>query len=205
MEIWLISFIVLWLLVLFQLFVFFVLARQIGILHMRIRPTGARMTNDGLEIGQAAPPFYEQDISGRFVSLGVDRHRPTLLIFIAPGCSVCADLMPSIRTLAHREKQVDLVLISLQDNDDENRDYQAQHQLQAIPYLVSTRLAKLYDVVSPPYAMLIDRNGKVFTKGMVDRLEHLESLLNALDEGQPSYDHKMQLIHAATTKESHNA
>jgi hypothetical protein len=49
--IWLISYVALWLLVTLLLLAVFTLARQVGILHTRLGPVGARMVNAGLEIG----------------------------------------------------------------------------------------------------------------------------------------------------------
>lgn len=197
-AIWLVSYIVLWLLVLGELLIIFALARQIGLLHSRLGPAGARVTNVGLELGQEAPAFHEKDLRGRDVTLGSERGKPTMLIFVSPGCSTCSELMPAVNTIVRREKKVELVIVSLLQDEIINRDFASRYKVADYQYIVAPHLSQLYQVEASPYAVLVDAEGKVFTKGITNHLEHLESLLNALDEGVPSYDAKMNKMMAAS-------
>lgn len=194
--VWLVSYIVLWLLVLGSVALLLALARQIGILHTRLGPTGARITNAGLELGTEAPRFSEYDLNGHLVTLGAERGKSTLLVFISPSCSVCGELAPAIRTLhRHEQEYVEVVVVSMLDNQAENRAYVKHYNLGSVPYLVKPHIAEMYHITSSPYAILVDAEGNIFTKGVVNHIEHLESLLNALHDGHMSYDSKMnQLI-----------
>lgn len=193
--IWLVSYVALWILVLLEAIVILALARQIGLLHNRLGPTGARMGNAGLELGDDAPPFRVQGFNGRPVTLAAERDRPTLLIFISPTCSVCADLGSAILALyQHEKRDIEVVVVSFLEDEAENRAYIKRYRLNDIPYIVSPRIAEQYRVTTSPYAILVDSNGKVHTKGLVNNIEHLESLLNALDEGYPSHDSKMNAL-----------
>ncbi|NIR25546.1 MAG: redoxin domain-containing protein [Gammaproteobacteria bacterium] len=194
-DIWLVSYLVLWVLVLGEALAIMALARQIGLLHTRLGPTGARMTNAGLELGNVAPPVSERDLNGQLVTLGVERNKPTLLIFISPNCSVCAELIPAIRAVYHHEqKYIDFIVVSLLEDEAENRAYIKRHRLNGIPYVISSQIAEAYQVASAPYAILVNAEGKIQTKGLANHREHLESLLNALDEGYASFDSKMNAL-----------
>ena len=53
--------------------------------------------------------------------------------------------------------------------------------LPQLPFLYSKDFAYGMSVFSAPYALLIDREGILRSKGMVNSREHLDSLLNVLD------------------------
>jgi hypothetical protein len=71
--VWLASYLLLWVLVLSVVFAIIVLARQIGVLHMRILPAGARAVNAGPSIGSVAPEISTFDIEGHPLNLGGSR------------------------------------------------------------------------------------------------------------------------------------
>lgn len=124
--------------------------------------------------------FSEQDLNGRLVTLGVDRRRPSLLVFISPDCSACANVPAAIRTLyGHEKDHLDLVVVSLSGDQVKNHVYAEKQKLDGIPYVASPGLAEKYAVSATPYAILVDAQGTVQTKGVVNNLEHMEGLLNA--------------------------
>lgn len=195
---WWVSYGAIWLLAVIQVLAILALARQLGLLQLRLPPTGARIGNAGLELGDAAPPFREQDLLGRPVSLGVERRKPTLLVFLSPSCQACAQLAPAIHAFYRRERDAtEIVLVSPHRNQAENQSFAERHGLVDLPFLRSPQVAEDYQVALTPYAILIDRAGNIHTKGMVNSTEHLESLLNALDEGVTSYDSKMNTLKAS--------
>ena len=57
-----ISYFALWALFLVQSFILLLLLRQVGVLHLRIAPTGARVMAAGPELGQRAPPVTLRDM-----------------------------------------------------------------------------------------------------------------------------------------------
>ncbi len=200
---WWASYAALWVLILLEMVMTLALARQVGLLHTRLRPTGARMGNVGLELGELAPSFSKKDLNGRLITLGVEHGRPTLLIFLSPGCSICADLVPGILTLYQHEREyTEIIVISLLKDEAENQAFVERHRLGGVPYVISPEIGDNYHVPTAPYAMLVDSEGKIKTKGLVNNLEHLESLLNTLDEGYPSYDSKMNTLIALQNRSS---
>jgi methylamine dehydrogenase accessory protein MauD len=165
------------------------MARQIGLLHRRLRPAGARMTDAGLGIGEQAPEIKEVDLQGQEMTLGSHRGKQTLLVFISVGCSSCVELAPALRSLWKTERMtLEILLVALSGDKATNREFVTQHKLSDIPWVVSENVGLEYRVANPPYAVLVDEWGVVRAKGIVNHLEHLESLLNAAKLGHPSWE-----------------
>lgn len=185
----LISYFALWGMVILLLLAVAVLGRQVGLLHRRLGPHNARMTNAGPEIGHVAPAIHALDLAGRQVTLASDRARQTLLVFISATCSVCGDLMPALQSIWRSErKHLEVILVSLNGDEKMNRDFIGKHRLEEIPYIVSKELGTQYAVTSPPYGLLIDVQGQVRAKGVINHLDHLESLLEAAQSGYSSME-----------------
>ncbi len=186
--IWLASYVALWAMMLVQAIVIAALLRQVGILHLRIGPVGARTTNMGLEIGASLPNLNVDDINGSPVSL-VDRERARLLVFIVPGCGICDELMPAVRTMVRSERdRLSIILITGDEEEETARSFIRKHHLDAIPFVLSAQVASACQVRSAPYALAIDTDGVVRAKGMISHIEHLESIVEALSAGHPTME-----------------
>jgi methylamine dehydrogenase accessory protein MauD len=182
----------LWILTGFLLVTVWALARQIGLLHRRLAPAGARMEAIGPVIGELAPAIDATDLAGRRVTLGAARGRQTLVVFLSPGCSACGDLMPAVRSLRRSErKRLDLVLVSVNEEESANRRYVSAHRLEGISYVSSKEIGRQFQIAGPPYAVLVGPDGRVQAKGLANHLEHLESLLTAARLGHPSFESYM--------------
>jgi methylamine dehydrogenase accessory protein MauD len=182
----LISNIFLWLVVLALLLVVWALARQIGVLYERVAPMGALMIDQGPKVGDAAPSFSLTSIAGGAVSIGGQLGRGQLLFFLSPTCPVCKKLLPVIRSIAHSEKAwLDIVLAS--DGDlPQHKAFYEKADLSAFPYVLSTELGMTYQISKLPYAVLIDEQGSIRGKGLVNSREQLESLFVAKETGVAS-------------------
>jgi methylamine dehydrogenase accessory protein MauD len=188
-----ISLLALSIIVVIQGIILLALARQIGVLHSRISPQGARIVNAGPRIGDPAPPVNTQNIHHQIMTLGSDHGKSTLLLFITPGCSVCAALLPSIKKLANDErKTLEVKLLAFGTNVEAAEMYFAEHELaSSTPLAVADDLAMQYRVTLSPYGIIVDRDGIIRSKGIVNSYEHVESLLNALEMGVRSFDDYM--------------
>lgn len=158
------------------------LARQIGLLHERFGLRGgARIMNVGPSIGQPVPTFETSDVQGRKVTLGVDREKRTLLLFISAACSTCAHLMPSLKVLAREEKDnLEIILVAFGITQEDGQKYAHEHHLDGIiPLVVSNKLALDNQISVVPYGLLVDRSGFLGSKGLVNHYRDIESLLNA--------------------------
>jgi methylamine dehydrogenase accessory protein MauD len=185
----LVSQIGLWLFVLLLTCGFLVLSRQIGLIHRRFGPAGARMENAGPALGTRMGAWSGVDLNGRTVDLGAARHKQTLLVFVSPECGVCGSLMPAVRSLRKSERsRLEVVLVSLGVGEERNQKYVERYALQDIPLVISRELADEFHIFSPPYAVLIGPDRIVQSKGLVNHLDHLESLLNAAQMGYTSME-----------------
>lgn len=176
-----ISNVVLWLVVFALSIALLAVIRQLGVLHERIAPVGALMLAKGLKVGELAPTVAAQDLEGRSIVVGTARtgQRATLVMFISPTCPVCKTLLPALKSsLASERDWLDIILAS----DGEvatQRDFVAAHRLTAFPYIVSAPLGISYQVSRLPFAVLIDAQGVLRARGIVNSREHLESLFEA--------------------------
>jgi methylamine dehydrogenase accessory protein MauD len=176
-----ISNIVLWFVVLALLVALLAVIRQLGVLHERIAPTGALMLAKGLKVGEAAPQVPVHDLEGAARTIGEPSSsgRATLLMFVSPTCPVCKSLLPVLKSsLAAERDWLDIALASDGDLHSQREFVQAQ-KLGVFPYIVSTPLGITYQVSRLPFAVLIDAQGVLRARGIVNSREHLESIFEA--------------------------
>ena len=171
----------LWILVLALSSVVLALVRQLGVLHERIAPAGALMLNRGLTVGEPAPVLVVNDLEGQAHRVGAARAdgRSTLLLFVSPSCPVCKSLLPAVKSSRKDERAwMDVILAS--DGDTlEQRQFVSSQGLDGIPYVVSAALGLAYQVGRLPFAALLDEQGILRARGLVNSREHLESLFEA--------------------------
>jgi methylamine dehydrogenase accessory protein MauD len=155
----------------------FGLARQVGILHERVAPMGAMASDQGLAVGEMSPNLQVTTLAGDRLVLGAasPHGRSRLLLFVSPTCPVCKKLLPIARSFAHAER-LDVLLIG--DGDDaEQRSMILKFGLEGVPYINSPQVGMTFHVGKLPYAILLDAEGVIRAKGLVNNREHLESLL----------------------------
>jgi methylamine dehydrogenase accessory protein MauD len=163
----------------------FALARQIGVLHTRLAPAGALMTETGPKIGQPAPVLSVPDINGSEVTVGGKRALPQLILFVSPTCPICKELVPTARSMAKDEK-LSLVFGSDGGQVKKHADYVSKMKIESYPYIVSMELGMKFEVSKLPFAVLIDEEGVLRSKGLVNSREHLESLVESMRSGYES-------------------
>lgn len=182
-----VSHIILWVVVLALLLAVLALSRQVGILYERIAPMGALMLDQGPKIGEFAPIFTLETLSGGKVSVGLSSNRRSqLLFFLSPTCPVCKKLLPILKSISASERGW-LELVFASDGDRiEQFDFFRRAALEAYPYVLSTELGMAFKVGRLPYAVLIGEDGRVRAKGLVNSREQLESLFSAKELGVAS-------------------
>jgi methylamine dehydrogenase accessory protein MauD len=176
-----VSNVVLWVLVLVLSAVVLALTRQLGVLHQRIAPAGALMLSRGLTVGEPAPLLELAALDGRVVKVGVARDdgRSTLLLFVSPGCPVCKTLLPAVKSSRRDERSWMEVVLASDGDADRQREFVRAQGLEEIPYVVSAALGLAYQVSRLPFAALLDEQGVLRARGLVNSREHLESLFEA--------------------------
>jgi len=178
------------LVVLVLVFAVIALARQIGILHTRLAPAGALMTNAGQKLGDKVANMSIPDIHGKLVEIGAtganaNAGKAQLLLFVSPSCPICKELVPTAKSVA-RSENVALIFGSDGGKADQHLQYIEKMDLQKYPYIVSLELGMRFEVAKLPYAVLIDESGVMRSKGLVNSREHLESLVLAMQSGYES-------------------
>jgi hypothetical protein len=128
------------------------LARQVGVLHLRLGPIGAlEVDTEGPPLGEAPPPVEAKTAAGSRVTLG-GPGLSRLVVFVSPDCAICAQVLPGVPAAARAGGSVPLVI--------QDREAEAA-----------------FRVPGTPYALVLDRLGIVVAKGTVNNLEQLEGLI----------------------------
>src|SRR5690242_3162339 len=97
------------------------LARQVGVLHVRLAPAGALLGGKGPVVGEPAPVLDALTMEGAPVTIGkaLAKSRMQLLLFVSPHCPLCKELIPIARNFA-RTESLDIVFVG-DDEPDEQR------------------------------------------------------------------------------------
>jgi len=166
---------------------FFVLARQIGILFERIAPMGAMVSDHGPKVGENSPVFALSSLtSEETVTVGAARDKAMLVFFLSPTCPICKKLLPILRSVRDSEKDWMDVVLASDGEEEKHRRFITNAKLSDFPYVLSTELGLGYRVARLPFAVLVDKDGVIRSKGLVNSREQLESLFNAHDLGVDS-------------------
>jgi methylamine dehydrogenase accessory protein MauD len=198
-EALLISTLVLWMVVLILTAVIFALVRQVGVLHERVAPAGALASREGPRIGEAAPRIAALDWAGREVTIGgaaADR-RSTLLVFVSPTCPVCKTMLDILDAVLRSEHAWLRLVLASDGSREEHAAFVQRHGLAERTYVLSRELGIAYQVGKLPYGVLIDVDGVLRAKGLVNTREHVESLFEAQERGVGSVQEYLRRAAAA--------
>lgn len=171
------------LLVVFLIIAFLALSRQVGVLFERITPVGAMINNNGPELGETPAPMTLASLNQGMVTLGGAQEKSTLVLFVAPSCPICKVLLPVISGLQRQEQSWLNVVLASDGDEPAQRELIAQHKLDNIPYVLSQQLGLNYRVAKLPFSVLMDEDGTIVSKGLINSREQLESLFNAKESG----------------------
>ena len=183
---WITSLVILWVLVCIIAVVEVVMLRQMGLLYLRLGGNlGALQSSSGPQLGQELPLAEVYDRTGILRSLIPITGQQKLLLFMSPTCQLCDALIPDLPAFARsiRVGAELLVVLNGADRTGKLRDWKPGRP----PVVVDASLMDIFDVPSLPYAIAVDDLGRVASKGLVNDLVQLESLLNTPeDQGAPS-------------------
>lgn len=157
------------------------LVRQIGILHQRVAPAGALMISQGVKIGAHAPEMTLKTLDGADVAIGATASdgRSTLIMFVAPDCPVCANLLPALTSIGRQESDWLRIVFASDGKLADHIGFWRAKGLDAFPYVISTELGMTFQVAKLPYGVLLDENGVLASQGLTNSREHVESLFEA--------------------------
>jgi len=162
------------------------LARQIGVLHMRVAPAGALDAGKGPAVGDLVPHMHVKTLDGAPMTIGKSdtSSSPRLLMFVSAQCPLCKALIPVAKSFAAAER-VDLVFVG-DDDPAAQRAMISKYDMGAYPFVNSDEVGRMFEVDKLPHAVLLDAGGRVLAKGLVNSREHLESLIVSHEMGVAS-------------------
>jgi methylamine dehydrogenase accessory protein MauD len=175
------------------------LLRQVGMLHERLGPVGALTLPGGPKVGDIAPAFDLPSLTGGQVRVGGmnEGGTSTLLFFLSPTCAICKTMLPILLSMAREHRGTRLVFAS--DGDEERQmKLIVQEKLTDYPFVLSTDLGRAHGVAKLPYAVLLDAEGRIVAKGLVNNREHVESLFEAQRSGIASIQDYLTRRNAAS-------
>lgn len=179
----LLSNVALWVVVVVLVLIVLVLARQVGILYERVAPAGALTVDKGPAVGEAAPRFELTGLRGDPVQVGYPGTHGELLFFLSPTCPICKKLLPVLKSVARSEAAWLKVVLASDGEMPEHLEFYRRAKLESFPYVLSTELGMRFQISRLPYAVLIDSQGVVRAKGLVNSREQVESLFTAMEIG----------------------
>lgn len=177
----LVSNILIWIALLALAVAVMALARQIGVLHERIRPVGALALGKTIAAGEQAPIFQLPSLTGGTASIGGQAAdgRSTLLFFVSATCPVCKVLLPILKDLAVTKAKRLRIVFASDGMEADHLEFVRRHALDNYSYVISTEVGMAYRISKLPYGLLISSNGKIVAHGLINTREHLESLFEA--------------------------
>lgn len=153
---WAAAFVVQWILLGVLAIVVVALARQIGVLHLRLAPVGAlEIDDEGPPLGDAPETQVARGRNGGTTLVGGPGQR-RLLVFVSETCPICEQVLPSLPPAAAA----------------------AGLELQV---LSDPELEDAYRIPGVPFVVVLDRMGVVRSKGTVNSLEQIEGLIHTAD------------------------
>lgn len=179
--VWFASYVALWFVVALEGLMLMVALRQISMLLVGRGTRAARAFDIGPKVGEKFPEVIRKDLEGQLVTLGATTQYDTLLILISAGCTTCRSLMPGIAVLAANRKKEDMEIVLMAI-----KNQWPSRRIKGVRYVVFPDFENVLKIKVTPFAVLINKQGVVLTKGLVNDIQHLESLLNARDMGAPT-------------------
>ena len=150
---WAAAFVVLWILVAVLAVVVVALARQIGVLQLRLAPIGALEVDDeGPPLGDVPEARVARTPDGSSTVVG-GPGSGRLVAFVSDTCPICEQVAPSLPAAA-RASGLELQVVSDPD------------------------LELAYRVPGVPFVVVLDELGLVRSKGTVNSLEQVEGLVD---------------------------
>lgn len=171
--IWLASYLILWGVVVALGVLLLTTLRLVGVLHHRLGPTGALVVDEGPRLDES----LATEISKSVPALCFPRERDVLIVFLSETCPSCLNLMDSLVAFSRRNAgAVDVLLLPSEGSFRE--DGPIATRAAGLRLVSDPSLAKAWRIAVTPFGLWIDRAGMARGKGIVNHIEHLDSLLH---------------------------
>ncbi len=181
--IWLVSYIVLWVVVLALAFLVVLLYRQLGQQYLG---TAAGVSRDGLAVGSKALDFTGYDQFGQQVTMRqwLDGKRYLLLVFGAPTCAPCRQLLPQATQFEQDHADKVRILWINRATDEESKNYVQETGSTLTTIANEGGIMERYKARVTPFVFLLGPDGTVKAKGLANNRTNLEAYLQQAETGQ---------------------
>jgi thiol-disulfide isomerase/thioredoxin len=150
--------------------------RQVGGVIVQIRPPQPGQ----LEEGPAAGTVLDLPEAGPA--------RPRVVVFVTPHCRPCEDLMPAVPVAARQYREIEFVAVVTGSDEADRRTY--ARTIEGVTARSDLHfLQDEWHIPATPYAVGLDGEGRVIQAGVVNHLDHLESLADAVVHGYAPAPH----------------
>jgi methylamine dehydrogenase accessory protein MauD len=180
----LVTYVLLWLLVAALTVAVFALYHHFGEMYLSSREGRSR---DGPELHRTIKPATVRDLAGEDVR--VPRPAvPTMLLYATTNCPLCTELVPALTEVAAREQDIETVVVC---GDEPPAVAAWADGLSSAAVVVpdgNRALATRYRINATPFLVLIDRDGVVRAKGIVNGRDGLEQAVQRLEAAHTHAD-----------------
>jgi methylamine dehydrogenase accessory protein MauD len=182
----LISSIILWLAVLLVGFLLLGALRAVDQLRWRLEQleatTPSRMGRSGLRVGKKAPDFTLPGATGGDLSLQSYAGRKLFLVFTQAGCGPCQQIVPELNRL-HDNGKVEVLAINKGEIEATRKWVAEAHIHFPVAMQPAFTVSKRYEVFATPFAFLIDEQGVIASRGIVNSKQQIGFVLDARRDG----------------------
>jgi methylamine dehydrogenase accessory protein MauD len=155
----------------------------VGVLHERVAPAGALLSATGPGVGEPSPRLEVHALAGNAITVGgiLATGRALLMLFVSNTCPICKQLIPVAQDFTKAER-LDVLFVGDGDLAEQNKLI-ARFGIDGRRFVNGPDIGLAYRVDKLPYAVLLDDQGLISAKGLVNSREHLESLIIAKESG----------------------
>jgi hypothetical protein len=164
------------------IYLLFVSSCLVGRLQLLRRPADAALiTDDGPAIGERVPEAVMDQLARQLIpTMGWGNGRRLAVVFAAPGCAPCRDLLPDLGPAARRWRADTRLMVVLETGGmDAAHPALAAWRDAGVPLVSdeSGALTRSLGIEHRPLGLLLDPAGVVLMKGIVSSGGHLDALV----------------------------
>jgi methylamine dehydrogenase accessory protein MauD len=150
------------------------IARQVGLLQIRLAPIPALTSDSGPSPGDRF--VLPDDLAATWQPT----RSTTVYVAISPTCSLCEPLLPGLKALSNAWND-ELTIALLSDAQaDELQTYKETKRI-TLPILRHPEVMTMNGISGVPFAIVANRDGLIRAAGGINSLEQLEMLLDTAD------------------------
>ncbi len=173
------SIIALWVFVLLQFIVIFMLTKLIARFLNKLQIKEAHEKNRGFQVGDKAPPIHYNSLNGEPEEFPGGVGLPVLALFIANGCPFCESVLANLSKMTARYPFMRVIVFTAVEEK-----MQEKQNGGTLEFIHSIEAFTIYNIKGIPAAMLIDNQGIIAIKAEIANYKHLQKLVDEYFTGE---------------------